>query len=532
MKTLDFLGNKTVIRVSEKRLDFKINGAELLDSKPLLELFEISKSFPGVIANDSISLRVMPGEIHALLGENGAGKSTLVKMIYGLLSPDNGSFQWYGNPLSIPGPAAARSLGIGMVFQHFSLFEGLTVLENIALSSDGNFDSKGLEAMITKVSRNYGLPLDPRRYVNSLSVGERQRIEIVRCLLQNPKLLILDEPTSVLTPQEAQSLFSTLKTLAQSGCAILYISHKLHEVKSLCETATILRNGAVVATCDPRLETPKTMAELMVGSKVADIKRKKRNLSGDDRIVVEGLSLKSTDPFGTDLEGICLNVQRGQIVGLAGVAGNGQTELMAALSGEVVQLESQKSIFFDNIPVASFGVSKRRALGACFVPEQRHGHAAIKEINLIDNTLLTSSQNVNLVNKGFLNFTEIKKLARNIISDFNVRTTGAEMEAGSLSGGNLQKFIVGREILQSPGILVISQPTWGVDAGATVVLRKALLNLADQGCAVLIISQDLDEVFEICDRVAVLYQGKLSNLSEVDMMSVEQVGLLMGGGKI
>jgi ABC-type uncharacterized transport system ATPase subunit len=265
---------------------------------------------------------------------------------------------------------------------------------------------------------------------------------------------------------------------------------------------------------------------------VADIKRKKRNLSGDDRIVVEGLSLKSTDPFGTDLEGICLNVQRGQIVGLAGVAGNGQTELMAALSGEVVQLESQKSIFFDNIPVASFGVSKRRALGACFVPEQRHGHAAIKEINLIDNTLLTSSQNVNLVNKGFLNFTEIKKLARNIISDFNVRTTGAEMEAGSLSGGNLQKFIVGREILQSPGILVISQPTWGVDAGATVVLRKALLNLADQGCAVLIISQDLDEVFEICDRVAVLYQGKLSNLSEVDMISVEQVGLLMGGGKI
>jgi simple sugar transport system ATP-binding protein len=497
---------------------------------PLLKLSGVTKSFPGILANDNVDLNVMPGEIHALLGENGAGKSTLVKIIYGLLKPDSGLLEWQGTQLKIFGPSQARSLGIGMVFQHFSLFDALTVCENIAIASDSNLGLKTLNSKIMEVSEDYGLPLAPDRYVHSLSVGEKQRVEIIRCLLQNPKLLILDEPTSVLTPQEAISLFVTLETLAASGCAILYISHKLEEVKRICMKATILRNGAVVATCDPRLETARTMAERMIGSKLNNIQRPKRPKSGEHRVQINKLSLKSSDPFGVNLKSISLNISRGEVVGIAGVAGNGQNELMAALSGEVIQSLPNDSIVFDDICVAGMRVSERRAMGACFVPEERYGHAAIKEMSLKDNALLTSSKSINLVKKGLLQFDAINDLTEKIIFDFDVRTTGSKMESGSLSGGNLQKFILGREILQEPGILIISQPTWGVDAGAALVLRKSLLELAAQGCAVLIISQDLDEIFEICDRIAVLYQGTLSALMNKETVSIDQIGLLMGGG--
>ena len=405
--------------MSQNKAKSKIGQLDEPELAPLLKLSGITKSFPGILANDAIDLTVKQGEIHALLGENGAGKSTLVKIIYGLLKPDAGTFEWEEGVLSLSNPAQARSLGIGMVFQHFSLFEALTVCENIAIADDQKLNLKTIALRIKEVSDKYGLPIDPDRYVHSLSVGEKQRIEILRCLLQKPKLLILDEPTSVLTPQEALNLFATLENLASSGCAILYISHKLAEVKSLCETATILRNGAVVATCNPKLETAKTMAELMIGAKLHNIKRPKKSGSHDNRVQINKLKLKSNDPFGMDLENISFDIQKGEVAGIAGVAGNGQTELMAALSGEVMQTGSHETIFFDGVGVSTMGVAERRAMGAGFVPEERYGHAAIKEMSLKDNALLTTSQKLNLVKKGFLQSNEICDLTHKIISDFD-----------------------------------------------------------------------------------------------------------------
>src|SRR6478752_3012640 len=295
---------------------------------PRLALAHISKSFPGVKANEDISLSVRPGEIHALLGENGAGKSTLVKIIYGVQQADAGSVAWNGAEVAIPSPKAARKLGIGMVFQHFSLFDAMTVIENIALGLDEAVDREELKTRVATVLQSYSLPLDPEREVHTLSVGERQRIEIVRCLLQKPKLLIMDEPTSVLTPQEVERLFETLRQIASEGCSILYISHKLHEIKALCDTATILRAGRVVATCDPRQETTRRMAELMIGAELRQIENAHSGRIGKRRLIVSGLSLPGEPPFGTSLRDISFEARAGEILGIAGVAGNGQAELL------------------------------------------------------------------------------------------------------------------------------------------------------------------------------------------------------------
>ena len=301
---------------------------------PLLELKGITKRYPGTLANDRVDLRIMPGEVHALLGENGAGKSTLVKIIYGVVQADAGELYWLGERRQINNPAQARRLGIGMVFQHFNLFETLTVAENIALCIDDSADLGALEGRVETISERYGLPIDPRRHVHSLSVSERQRVEIIRCLLQNPKLLIMDEPTSVLTPQEVDKLFETLTRLAREGCSILYISHKLQEIIALCQSATVLRGGRVTADCDPRHETPKSLAEMMIGAELPVCSHSEAAADGEPCLEVDGLSLASDDPFGTDLIEIHLGVRSGEIVGIAGVAGNGQSELLAVLSGE------------------------------------------------------------------------------------------------------------------------------------------------------------------------------------------------------
>lgn len=496
---------------------------------PLLDLEGITKAYPGTLANDNVSFRIKPGEIHALLGENGAGKSTLVKVIYGVLQADSGTIQWEGNRVQILGPSAARKMGIGMVFQHFSLFEAMTVLENIALAMDEDRDMDALSKRIEEVSNSYGLPLDPSRHVHSLSVGERQRIEIVRCLLQNPKLLILDEPTSVLTPQEVERLFETLRQLSAEGCAILYISHKLDEVRELCEAATILRGGKVVAECDPKVESAKSLAELMIGDKLTAPERSEVPRSQKERLVVSHLSHISDDQFGIDLDDIKFTVSGGEILGVAGVAGNGQTELMSVLTGEDTQPTRPDAIRIDGLSVASMGPAYRRGLGAAFVPEERNGHGAVPDMTLSENSFLTAFRRMGLSVSGLINTSETEAYTDKVIDAFDVRTTGAEAEAGSLSGGNLQKFIVGREIMQEPGVLVISQPTWGVDAGAASSIRQALIDLARRGAAVLVISQDLDEIFEICDRIAVMSEGRMSDARNIRDVTIEEVGLLMGG---
>lgn len=494
-----------------------------------LEVRGVTKAFPGCLANDDISFRIEPGEIHALLGENGAGKSTLVKIIYGVLQADEGELIWEGQPVTIASPHDAREMGIGLVFQHFSLFETMTVLENIALAMNDVRDMDALRKQVLEVEKTYGLPLDPDRHVYTLSVGERQRIEIVRCLLQNPKLLILDEPTSVLTPQEVEKLFETLRRLADEGCAILYISHKLHEVKALCQNATVLRGGKVVGGCDPRAETAKSMAEMMIGQKLTAPDRGETREFGDVRLAVSNLSLESDEQFGTDLKGINLEVRGGQIMGVAGVAGNGQNELFRALAGETEQEAAAESIKIDGNAVAHFGPRRRRRLGAAFVPEERNGHGAVPDMSLSENGFLTAFRRMALSARGLIREVPTKSFADNIIKTFDVRTTGSGAEAGSLSGGNLQKFIVGREILQDPGVLVISQPTWGVDAGAASAIHQALLDLAAKGTAVLVISQDLDEIFAICDSVVVMAEGKMSKPRPMADVSIEEIGLLMGG---
>jgi general nucleoside transport system ATP-binding protein len=496
---------------------------------PRLELRGISKRYPGgVLANDDVGFAVMPGEIHALLGENGAGKSTLVKIIYGVLQADAGSIQWNGREVRIASPKEARRLGIGMVFQHFSLFEAMTVLENIALGVDDAGDLRALAARIVEVSETYGLPLDPRRHVHTLSVGERQRIEIVRCLLQNPQLLIMDEPTSVLTPQEVERLFATLRQLAAEGCSILYISHKLEEIKALCQRATILRQGRVVAECDPARETAHTMAELMIGSELAGISRERKRTLGEPRLAVDGLRLAAEQPFGTDLRSIAFEVCGGEIFGIAGLAGNGQSELFGVLSGERTVARAA-AIRIDGREVGRLDAKARRDLGLACVPEERVGHGAVADMTLVENALLSGYRRMDLIAAGFIRGGAASRYADTIVERFRVVANSSEAAASSLSGGNLQKFIVGREILQTPGVLVAAQPTWGVDAGAAAAIHQALINLAANGTAVLVISQDLDELLTLTDRLAVINEGLLSPALGTHQASIERIGLLMGG---
>ncbi|WP_448190068.1 ABC transporter ATP-binding protein [Azospirillum sp. sgz301742] len=495
---------------------------------PRLDLRGITKRFPGCLANDHVDLALLPGEIHALLGENGAGKSTLVKIIYGVLHADSGTLSWEGREVTIADPHAARALGIGMVFQHFSLFDTLTVAENIALGIEDKGALKDLSTRIRTVSERYGLALDPERHVFDLSVGERQRVEIVRCLLQDPRLLIMDEPTSVLTPQEVGRLFETLKRLAAEGCTILYISHKLEEIRAICDRATVLRGGKVVATCDPRQETARGLAEMMIGASLSTPDRVAKVAAGAPRLEVRHLSTTTDVPFATELKDVSLEVRAGEILGIAGVAGNGQAELMAALSGETL-VGDEDAVRIEGRPVGNLGPRARRELGLAFVPEERLGRGAVPELSLSENALLSGYAREPLVRGGMVHFARSRSYAERIIDLFNVVTHGHRAEARSLSGGNLQKFIIGREILQNPRLLIVGQPTWGVDAGAAAAIHQALIDLARSGAAVLVISQDLDELFVLCDRISVLFHGRLSPSSPTHQTTVEQIGLAMGG---
>ena len=494
---------------------------------PRLALRGITKVYPSVVANDNIDLEVRPGEIHAVLGENGAGKSTLMKIIYGVTRQTSGEMVWEGKPVQVENPSQARSLGIGMVFQHFSLFETLTVVENVALSLPGKPDLGDLSRRIEKVSEKYGLPVDPRRIMHALSVGERQRVEIIRCLLQNPNLLIMDEPTSVLTPQAVRRLFETLRQLSAEGCSILYISHKLDEIQELCHSATVLRAGKVAGSCIPSQETPKSMARLMIGKDLPVCTHDAPKEGGELRLRVNRLSLASDDPFGVDLKNISLDVHSGEIVGIAGVSGNGQKELLYALSGER-PLADKDPIRICGVPAGNLPPQARRRLGMCFVPEERLGRGAVPRMTLADNALLTASR-TGMVHNGLICFDAVRRFASECIERFNVKCGGPDAQARSLSGGNLQKFIVGREVMQHPRLLIVSQPTWGVDVGAAAFIRQTLIDLRNAGTAILVISEELDELFEISDRLAVIAGGRLSPAVPARKTNVEEIGMWMSG---
>lgn len=495
------------------------------DTPPRLQLTGITKRYPAVVANSGVSLTVQPGEVHAVLGENGAGKSTLMKIIYGSVKPDEGMLQVDGKVVQIRNPLEARQLGIAMVFQHFSLFDTLTVAENVWLGLDSQVSLAEVVRRIEETANVYGLHIDALRPVHTLSVGEMQRVEIIRALLTRPRLLILDEPTSVLTPQAVEKLFVVLRKLASEGCSILYISHKLHEIRALCDTCTVLRGGKVTGVCDPREESNASLSRLMIGAEPPALTHREVT-TGDTVLRVQALSLARTDHFGVDLHGIDLEVRAGEVVGIAGVSGNGQKELLYCLSGEdrraapaMVQVAGQAA--------GRMSPRQRRALGLHFVPEERLGRGAVPSMSLAHNLLLTRDDAVG--RGGWLRMGVLHSQARSIIERFQVKAGGPQAPARSLSGGNLQKFIVGREVDAQPRLLIISQPTWGVDVGAAAQIRGAILALRDAGCAVLVLSEELDELFEICDRLHVVAKGQLSPSVPRAEATVQRIGEWMSG---
>jgi general nucleoside transport system ATP-binding protein len=494
-------------------------------SIPRLQLAHITKRYPTVVANDDVSLTVQPGETHAVLGENGAGKSTLMKVIYGAVAPDEGSMLWNGRPVHIRNPQEARALGISMVFQHFSLFDTLTVAENVWLGLGKRVTLGEVTKNIVAKASEYGLDVDPGRPVHTLSVGEMQRVEIIRSLLTDPKLLILDEPTSVLTPQAVEKLFVVLRKLASEGCSILYISHKLHEIRELCTACTVLRGGAVTGVCNPQEESNASLSRLMIGAEPPQLEHHDRK-AGELVLEVKNLQLPREDQFGVDLDGISLQVRAGEVVGVAGVSGNGQRELLHALSGEDTRAPPS-TVFVFGKDVGRFGAAHRRHLGVHFVPEERLGRGAVPTLSLAHNLMLTRTETIR--RSGWIDVKGLREQARGIIGRFNVKAGGPDSLAQSLSGGNLQKFIVGREIDAAPRLLIVSQPTWGVDVGAAAQIRGEILALRDAGCAVLVVSEELEELFEISDRLYVIAKGRLSPAIDRARATVSLIGQWMSG---
>ncbi|KXF75908.1 ABC transporter [Paramesorhizobium deserti] len=496
---------------------------------PLLSLRGISKSYGQIRANQAIDLDVPPRSIHAILGENGAGKSTLVKLIYGVEQPDSGTIMWKGAPLSLASPAEARRAGIGMVFQHFSLFETLTVVENIRLVVPGR--KADLAERIRTLGRDFGLEVDPFAHVHALSVGERQRVEIIRCLMTNPKLLILDEPTSVLPPQSVEKLFDTLRRLRDGGVSVLFISHKLEEIRAICDHATILRGGRVTGHLDPREHDVHDLARMMIGRDMPEPMPALARSGGDKRLEIIGLDYRPDDPFAVPLSGISLTVRSGEILGIAGISGNGQTELAALISGETeLPREQRDRIYMMGKDVGALDAATRRRLGFAFVPEDRLGRGAVPEMSLVLNGLLTAHP-LKLLKHGLIDRKNAAAFADECIRRYDVRTPGPETEAGALSGGNLQKFIVGREIMLSPKLLFVAQPTWGVDIGAASAIRRRLVTLRNEGMAILVISEELEELFELCDSIQVLHNGKLSPPLVTRDTRPEEIGRYMIGAR-
>ena len=498
----------------------------------LFRATKITKSFGKFTANKDIDISIAKGHIHALLGENGAGKSTLVKIFYGVLQPDSGFIEINNQRVSISSPNIARNNGIGMVFQHFSLFPALTVAENILIALDDKIKFNKVVDEITKLSKEWDLFVDPLKLVSELSVGEKQRVEIIRCLMQNPNLLIMDEPTSVLTPQEIKNLFKILKRLASSGCSILYISHKLEEIIELADEVTILKSGKSIASIDAKKTTTNFLAETMVGKKITKLKRTVKTKSKNIAFEVKNLDKQKDHEFGISLKNINLQVNYGEILGVAGIAGNGQVELMEILSGEV-DCEDSEQILLDKLPIGKTNINERRKLGIETIPEERTFHATVPNLTLSENTFLTYFFKYNNNKNWILNFINNPQNSldesKKIVENNDVRCPETNPLASQLSGGNLQKFILGRSLANNPKVAIFSQPTWGVDIGAATAIRQKLLDLSQSGKAIILISQDLEEIFELSDKICVLNEGVLSEIFDVREITATDVGLLMGG---
>ena len=495
-----------------------------------LEMRDIVKRFPGVVASDHVSFDVKAGEVHALLGENGAGKSTLMKILYGLYQPDGGAILLNGQSVKIASPSDAIDLGIGMIHQHFMLVDTLTVRENVALglkSSHGALlDLDRVEARVRDLSQTYGLVINPRAPVWTLSVGERQRVEIIKALYRGAALLILDEPTAVLTPQEVDDLFATFKQMISDGHALIFISHKLHEALNISHRITVLRNGRSVGT---RLNDGVTRAELarmMVGRDVLLERHRAPIALGDTVLVLRSVSANSiTDQPA--LRNVSFQIKAGEILGVAGVSGNGQRELAEVIAGLRPLIDGQ--LYFGDAEVSHWSTAQRTASGLAYIPEERMHDGVVQDFTVAENLILQDHTRFPFSRRTFLDFKAITQRSRQLVEDFQIKTPTVETKIKSLSGGNIQKVVMARELARQPNILVAAQPTRGVDIGATEYIHQRLLDQRAAGTATLLISEDLDEILALTDRILVLYEGRVMGIVDREQTNAEELGLMMAG---
>ncbi|OAB48297.1 ABC transporter ATP-binding protein [Paenibacillus antarcticus] len=500
-------------------------------ANPVVELKQITKRFSGIVANDSISLKLHKGEIHALLGENGAGKSTLMNILFGLYQPDEGSIEIKGKPVSIDNPNKAIELGIGMVHQHFKLVQPFTVTENIILGMEPkklgfHLDYKTATAKIKSLSDQYGLKVDPNSKVSEISVGMQQRVEILKTLYRGADILIFDEPTAVLTPQEITDLMSIMRRLVDEGKSIILITHKLKEIMHISDAVTIIRRGKVVDTLKTSETNPNTLAEKMVGRNVSFKIDKKAATPGEAILEVRDLMLKNKEGVSV-LDGLSLDVRAGEILGVAGVDGNGQSELIEALTG--LRKVDSGSVTMKGLDLTNRTPRFVSEQGVSHIPEDRHKHGLVLDFSMSENMVLETYYKAPFNKGGFLNQQEIDKQAKKLIEAFDVRTPSIETKARSLSGGNQQKAIIAREIDKKPELLIAAQPTRGLDVGAIEFVQQQLISQRDQGKAVILISFELDEIMNVADRIVVIYEGRIVGEVLPEQTNDQELGLMMSG---
>lgn len=498
----------------------------------VIEMNNIRKEFPGIVANDNITLQVKKGEIHALLGENGAGKSTLMNVLFGLYQPEKGEIIVRGEKINISDPNVANRLGIGMVHQHFMLIEKFTVTENIILGNEPKkatlVDIKKAAKEVEEISNRYGLKVDPYAKIEDISVGMQQRVEILKTLYRGAEILIFDEPTAVLTPQEINELMAIMKVLVSEGKSIILITHKLKEIMAVCDRCTVIRRGKGIGTVDVSESDPDKLAAMMVGREVNFSVEKEEAKPKQVVLAVSNLTVKDSRGIKA-VNNLSLDIKSGEIVGLAGVDGNGQSELIEAISG--LRKAESGSITLNEKEITNLAPRKVTESGIGHIPEDRHKHGLVLDFSVGENMAIQTYYRKPLSRKGVLNYQEIYKKARALIEAYDVRTPSEYTAARALSGGNQQKAIIAREVDRSPDFLIAAQPTRGLDVGAIESIHSRLISERDKGRAVLLMSLELDEILNVSDRIAVMYEGEIVAIVDGDKTNEQELGLLMAGGK-
>ncbi|MCT8139359.1 ABC transporter ATP-binding protein [Anaerobacillus sp. CMMVII] len=498
----------------------------------VIEMNNIRKEFPGIVANDNITLQLRQGEIHALLGENGAGKSTLMNILFGLYQPDKGEIKVRGEKVAITDPNVANKLGIGMVHQHFMLVENFTIAENIILGSEptiaGRINIKKAEKDVKELSEKYGLKVDPRAKIEDISVGMQQRVEIIKTLYRGAEILIFDEPTAALTPQEISELIQIMKALVKEGKSIILITHKLKEIMSVCDRCTVIRRGKGIGTVEVKETNPDALAAMMVGREVNFTIEREKAQPKHDVLSVKDLVVHDVRKVPV-VNGLNLEVKAGEILGIAGVDGNGQSELIEAITG--LRKASSGSITLNGKDLTKLKTRKITEAGIAHIPQDRHKHGLVLDFSVAENIVLQTYYQKPYSKNKILNFPAILDKSKKLIEEYDVRTPSEQTLARSLSGGNQQKAIIAREVDRSPDFLIAAQPTRGLDVGAIEFIHRKLIEERDKGRAVLLVSLELDEVLNVSDRIAVIYEGKIVAIVDPKETDEKELGLLMAGGK-